>query len=201
MTSELQQTRYDRLVRRVGAIIGPGSKVSEALSELFPTLDVELVPGELLVLGGTNLSEGAAQVTGAAGQVPKCQVFNPVDSGVLVTVSSLIVGLDSVGIIRVATSNTPFATGIGTEIFRERRLPLVARPVAQMRTESTVAFVNANISFRVLANVTHQIQDPNGLAVLPPGSGFEVSPNIAASTINVSFLWRERPAEPSELNL
>ncbi len=48
MGQELQQNRYDQLIRRVGGIIGPGSKVVEALGELFPVIDVENVPGELL---------------------------------------------------------------------------------------------------------------------------------------------------------
>jgi len=56
--TELQQNRYDQLLRRVGDLKGPGSKVNDVLQELFPTIDVENVPGELLFLMGTHIGLG-----------------------------------------------------------------------------------------------------------------------------------------------
>jgi len=201
MTSDLQQTRYDQLIRRVGGIIGPGSKVSEALSELFPVIDVERVPGELLLLGGTHLCIGSSQVTGAAAERPRIQVFNPVDSGKLVTVSSVLISTANQGIIHFATTIIALTTGIGTEVFRDRRLSDVGGPVGQIRTDSTVAITDAHGQFRFAANTnTFTLSDENSIAVLPPGSGFEVGHVTTTATINVTFTWRERVAEESELN-
>ena len=199
MTFEVQQTRWDRLIRRVSGSIGPGSRVSETLSELFPVLDVERVPGELLLLGGTQLCMGAAQVTGAAGETPRLQIFNPVDSGVLITVTLLLISGGATLNNRVATTITALTTGAGTEVFRDRRIALISRPVGQIRTDSTVAFTDAHLLFTTQASVTTLLTDENGLAVLPPGSGYEVGNNTAASTIRGSFFWRERPAEEAEL--
>ena len=53
---EVQQNRWDQLIRRVSGSIGPGSRVSETLSELLPVMDVERVPGELLRLMGTDVA-------------------------------------------------------------------------------------------------------------------------------------------------
>jgi len=116
MTFEVQQTRWDRIIRRVSGSIGPGSRVSETLSELFPVLDVERVPGELLLLGGTAICVGANDNSGAAGQVARHQIFNPVGSGVIATVSKLIVASTVTQHFRAATSLIPLTTGIGRRI-------------------------------------------------------------------------------------
>ena len=201
MTSELQTPRFDQIIRRVGGIIGPGSKVSEALSELFPVLDVEQLPGELLLLGGTAICEGAATVFAGAGEVARIQVFNPVASGKLVTVSTAIVSTPVTTTIRTATVVTALTTGVGTEVFRDRRQAAASRPSGQVRTDSTIAQTDANTLFRVLANAPIFIKDRNSVAVLPPGSGFEVGSEGVATQLFVTFLWRERVALESELNL
>ena len=201
MTSELQTPRYDQIIRRAGGIIGPGSKVSEALSELFPVLDVEQLPGELLLLGGTAISEGASTVFSAAGETPRIQVFNPVASGVLLTISSAVVSVSATTTMRSATSIIALTTGVGTEVFRDRRQSAVSRPSGQIRTDSTVALTDANTLFRVLANSTVFVTDPNSLAVLPPGAGFEFGSESVASQMWVTFYWRERVGLESELNL
>lgn len=201
MTSDLQQNRYDQVIRRVGGIIGPGSKVSEALSELFPVIDVERVPGELLLLGGTQLCMGATQATGAAGENARIQLFNPAGSGKLITVSSVIVTTPSTQRIRFATNNTAEATGIGTEIFRDRRLIATSRPVGQIRTGSLVAQVDAHGLIRILGNTPFYLNDENSIAVLPPNSGLEFGTTVFTTDVEVTFWWRERVALDSELNL
>ena len=200
MTNEVQQNRWDQLIRRVSASIGHASHVTETLTELFPVLDVERVPGELLLLGGTRLGQGGTQVTGAAGESGKAQVFNPADSNLLVTVTTLIVSTTANDTIRISTTNTELATGTGLENFRDRRLPITSRPAAQIRSESAVALADAHIRIRVISGESAILHDENGLAVLPPGSGYEAGSTANAIAISASFLWRERPAEQSELS-
>jgi len=201
VSSELQQNRYDQTLRRVGAMIGGGSKVSEVLAELFPTIDVERVPGELLILGGTRLCIAAAIVTGAAGERARIQVFNPVDSGTLVTISSVVISTLTIQNIRWATTETALTTGLGTEAFRDRRLPDGGRPVGAIRTDSTVAATDVHGLARLLASTPYFLTDRNSVAVLPPGSGFEVGADTVATAVVATFYWRERVAEASELNL
>jgi len=95
VTNEIQQTRYDRLIRRVAGIIGPGSKVSEVLTELFPVLDVESVPSELLILAGTNTCFGGGQFQAMAGQSPKMGLFNPADSNTILVLTHVYVSTDT----------------------------------------------------------------------------------------------------------
>lgn len=201
MTNEIQHTRYDRMVRRVTGIIGPGSKVAEVITELFPMIDVEEPPAELYLLGGTVLGMGATDLTAAAAQFPKIQLFNPANSGQLVTVTDLFYTSLVTSNIRVSRDTVTLANGIGTQVARDTRQIITSFPTAQMFSESSVGFINANMVFRVLPNTQFHLQTDNEIMVLAPGTGISISNESAASRALVTFLWRERPAEPSELSL
>lgn len=196
---ELQQTRYDQLIRRVGGLIGPGSKVSEVISELFPMIDVENVPGELLLLGGTRLCLGSAIITAAGGQFPAVQLFNPVNSGALITVSSITISPTATQTINYEVNATPLLATTASERFRDGRLLVAAVPTGQIRTDDLVAATNGNHQFIVQGNDFANLTDRNGIAVLSPGTGLEIGGSTAAGTILVNFNWRERVAERSEL--
>jgi len=201
VTNEIQQTRWDRMVRRVAGIIGPGSKVAEVITELFPMINVEEPPPELLLLGGTVLGMGASDLTGAAGQQPKIQLFNPVGSGQIVTVTDLFFTATASVVFRVSRDTAPLASGIATQVARDTRQIASSLPTAGMFQESSVGFINANMIFFSALNLAQHKFSPNGIMVLAPGTGITISTTTAASRILVTFLWRERPAEQSELNL
>jgi len=201
MTYEVQQTRWDRIIRRVSGSIGPGSRVSETLSELFPVLDVERVPAELLVLGGTGICHGGSTLTGAAGESAKAQLFNPADSNIIATLTKVIFAVTTASIARWGFSAASFGTAVGTQRFTDQRRPLPALPVCEVRQLSEAALANATAQTRVVSATTLQLENENGLAVLSPGTGFEIGEDTVASTIFFTFYWRERPAEESELNL
>jgi len=202
MSSDLQQTRYDKLIRRVGGIIGPGSKVAEALPELFPVIDVERVPGELLLLSGTEICFGGGTILAIALEFPTAQLFNPDGSGKLVTLTSLVASSSSgTNTVRFGLTATVRGAAIGTETLRDTRQLPPARPVAQVRQESDAAAANATGQSRILNNTPFYLTDDNGIAVLAPGTGFEIGLDSAASQIHYTFYWRERVALESELNL
>jgi len=197
--NELQQNRYDRLIRRVGGIIGPGSKVSEVLTELFPMIDVEGDRGELQLLSGTILGMGAGTIVGSVGEVGKIQLFNPVDSGKIVTVTDVLTSGTLNLTMRLARTTIPLASGIGTQLARDTRQIASDFPTAQMFSESSVPFVDANIAFRHLANTTNTLSPKNDVMILAPGNGLSVGPTTTNATLIVTFFWRERVAETSEL--
>lgn len=200
MTNEIQQNRYDRLVRRVAGIIGPGSKVSEVLTELFPTLDVENVPSELLILAGTNTAFGGGTLTAAAGQSPKFGLFNPLGSNTIIVLSDVwFTSVQSNQIVRWGMNTNQLSTRITTQQFTDTRRPIANLPVAQVSNESAVALANATGQQRVIANAPFHLEGKNDLAMLRPGIGFEIGGVVAASQIFVTFYWRERPMETSEV--
>jgi len=203
--TEIQQTRWDRTVRRVANIVAPGSMVADALNELFPIFDVENLPGELFLLGGTQLCIGSASVAAGGGVFPRVQIRNPVDSGHIITVTSFVAAHNATPAVdmRWGLNATILTTGTGGETFREGRTRLSAagRPVGQIFVDSLAIPGPLDGRTRVEINVPFIQDDPNSICVLPPGIGLEVSTNTAAHTLLVTFYWRERPAEPAELNL
>lgn len=202
--TEIQQNRWDRLVRRAAGIVGGGSQVNDTLNELFPTIDVENMPAELLALSGTRVCFGGGFVASPAAEAPTMQIFNPVGSSMLMTVTRVIVTHNfGSTIVRWGIVPTALPDTGNTEVFRDTRLGLAATalPAGQVRTQSAVALANATGQARTLANDPLQLDDENGLAVLIPGSGFEIGLAALNSIMNVVFYWRERVAEPSELNL
>lgn len=200
MPNELQQTRYDQLVRRVGGIIGPGSKVAEALPELFPMVDVERVPGELLMLGGTRVAMGSIEISAGPAVFATIQLFNPANSGFLVTCSHLIVSSGSGTQVRWNLETTPLTDLSTNRAFRDGRLTGVPRPVAEIRSVETAAAVTRSGQMRMLANTPYTIVDPNAVAILAPGTGLTIQDISLNQIIAVTFFWRERVALESELS-
>jgi len=200
MTADLQQTRYDRLLRRVGGIIGPGSKVAEALSELFPTLDVESVPSELLFLSGTRTGTAGTTIAATAAEISKIQLFNPADSGHLVTVTDIWASSVANMTLEFDFRSTALDDNVGNNVLRDQRAGVSSLAVAQLRSESSAGGVSPFWVIRVLGRTPLHIESRNDVAVLSPGTGIVVAPGVVNQEISASFFWRERVAEASELN-
>lgn len=198
--TELQQNRYDQLLRRVGDLKGPGSKVNDALSELFPMFDVETDRGELQLLSGMDLCFGGGNGEGAATTAFRGQLFNPVGSGKLLIVTRTLWTNDSIAVHRWGVVTTALTTGIGTETFRDTRHPPARRPTGQIRTQISVALAPATGQVERIARTPTILEDPNGVAVLAPGTGLELGQTDLNIKANFTFYWRERVAQPSEIN-
>jgi hypothetical protein len=199
VTDQLQQNRYDRLLRRVGGIIGPGSKVSEVLSELFPVIDVERVPGELMLLMGTRLGFGGGAVSATAAEAGRGQILNPAGSGHIVTVTTAIASAAGVGNIRWGFRQSGFLTQIDTQLARDTRVPGASNTVATIHQDSSVALASATGQSRAIPSTAFILTDPNGVCVLAPGTAFEIGSDQLNVFFNYTFYWRERPMTSSEV--
>lgn len=198
--AELQQTRYDRLVRRVGAIIGTGSMVGEALSELFPVLDLENLPPELYILNDNRLAVGAEDRGAAgAGNFNQIQLYNPLGSRAIITVTQFLVSSNGTQTVAFGATLTAATNNITNKQFRDTRFRVTDQPLGQIRHDVAVA-VTPNVGLvRIAANTERSIRDDTGIYVLAPGSGFQVSNGAANTELFVTFFWHERAAETSEL--
>jgi len=201
--TEIQQNRWDRLIRRAGNIVGGGSQVNDTLNELFPVIDVERVPGELLALMGTRIAFGGSSVAAGAGLRPQIQIFNPVGSGAIITVTRLIMSPSATTTLQWNTSLAAFTTLTARGTLRDTRLrtPAANASIAEIRVQSSAVPVGLIGTARILANTVLTVEDENSVAVLSPGFGLACDTGTVAITLNAAFYWRERTAEPSELNL
>jgi len=198
--SSIQQNRYDQLLRRVADLKGGGSKVSDVITELFPMIDVENVPDELLALSGTRLCAEGTLAGGGVGLISKVQLFNPVDSGTLVTVEAIFVSAGTTDQFNMTTTSTAFATQPDIGIYRDTRFGTARHPTAKLQVLIDAATVTAVILWRALPNTNFNISSRKGVAVLSPGTGLLIGPTATNLGLRCTFFWRERIALPSELN-
>jgi len=198
--TELQQNRYDRLLRRVGDLKGGGSKVNDALTELFPMFDVENVPAELLLLAGIKLCLGSSdQGTPGVGFFRASMLRNPGNSGTLITLTSVsFASLGAQEIIMGPTLNT--YTTAGVRAIADTRQFGPQAPVGQILTDDLLVPAPNFYRFRINSSEAFTFAPPGAVAVLAPGTAFGVSSTNDDTSLTVGYTWRERTAEPSELN-
>ncbi len=198
--TEILIGRYDALLRRVADLKGPGSKVNDVLEELFPMFDVEKLPAELFILAQTDLCMGGGTQAKVVAQAGRGQIFNPAGSGKIITVTQAGFNTTNTAVIRWGRRDTPLTTHLQTQIFRDVRHPLGNLPTGQIRNQTSVALANANGQVRVPGSVPVFLKDENDLAVLTEGTGFEIGTDLLDANVIFYFYWRERVAEPSEIN-
>jgi len=197
----LNQNRYDQLLRRVGDLKGPGSKVNDALTELFPMIDVENVPAELLLLSGSKLAMGRANLigggatffgiaflrnngaTGVLGRVMEIEVFST-------TAQRILIG---------PTQNS--AAAVGATAFADGRVFGEGTTLVTQGANNNL--VSGSDFYRLgIDGIESKTWRPPGAGmVISPGTALSVSATVDNTDLTVSFVWVERIAQPSELNL
>ena len=196
MSQDLQQARYDQLVRRVGALYGGGAKVTEVLPELFPVLEVENTTPELLALTGWRTAWQSTERPAVVAQRSGSQLRNPPGSGVIIAVTMLIVRVDVAGNIQAEISTTNFGTPV-PGLYRDSRF---GTPRNSTGVVASADNVTVGGGLRIIADTIPQIlRDDNGIVVLTPGNNFSVGTVGTDKLLTTNYFWRERLAQPSEL--
>jgi hypothetical protein len=163
-------------------------------------IDVERVPGELLLLGGTQLCMGFSFTVATVAEFSQSMVRNPGGSGALITIEQAAIFSSAAQItILGPTTNTYSVAGVQT--VRDTRRGPAGIPVGRVLSDSLL--VAGADFFRAQINGIDSLilKDRNSLAVLAPGTAFSISAGAANTNLTVAWLWRERPAEVSELSL
>jgi len=197
--SDLQTARYDRLVRRVGGIIGPGSKVTEALSELFPMFDVENMPHELLVLANTQTVFSTLIVQPVAAEFSQAQLFNPAGSATIVIPSSVYIAGTTGGVAWELTETQIDPPGFSGQ-FRDTRSGFGLESAGKVSGDTNAVLIPQRGRINIIGAETYHLHDSDGIAVLGPGTGITFSQATVNFSLIVTFFWREREALQSELN-
>lgn len=198
MTNELQTARYDNLVRRLGGLLGPGSKVTETLGELFPVLETENLPAELMFLGGWTLGMNTVIVNPTVGETSRAQVFNPVGSGKIAVLTDVFI-TGSTANLNFQVNETPFPVLV-TGVTRDTHAGMdtgTALATGPLSTGNTPAAGRLSV---LNTTMLHWTGKENSLAVLAPGSGLEIGTASDNLSLSCTFFWRERIALPSELS-
>ena len=162
--------------------------------------DVENVPAELLLLMGSRLCLGGEGLAAAGATfINQMMLRNPGNSGAIITLlEARISSTSAQSFVWGPTLNT-LATAeptafADTRIFGEGTVGQVLSEALLVPGPSFGAAVKEN-STEVVLNTSR------GLAVLGPGTAFSVSCLNANTTLFATFVWIERVAQPSELQL
>ena len=196
---EIQQGRYDRLLRRTTSQVGPGSKVGNALEDLFPMLEVENTPSELLRAVGWKLGAGQTTRNPAAGKQAVVQLFNPSGSRHLIVLTQIILSTNVAAGINSGPSFDALTRASIAGRQRDTRDGELRETVGLIQDEDD-ALVNNILQVFAVNDVYTTITDPNDIAVLSPGTGWRVAVGAINIALRITFLYRERVAEPEELD-
>ena len=197
----LNQNRYDQLLRRVGDLKGPGSKVADALTELFPMIDVENIPAELLLLSGSRLCMARVVVNaGGATFFGHILLRNPGNSSVVARLIQVVIWSDTAQRMVIGpTVNS--GTASGNRAFADGRV-FGEGTVLTTHGDNNSLVVGSDF-YRIAVNGVDSViwEPPVAAMVITPATALSVSNGTDNTNLHVSFLWVERVAQPSELKL
>lgn len=196
---DLQQARYDQLLRRVGGLYGGGSKVVEVLPELFPVIEVENTTPELLLLNGWRLAWQNIEQAATAAQTSVVSLTNPIGSGILAAVEELDLRVDTADEnIQMEVTNTLLTSAAIRGLFRDARLGGTRATACELRNDPNVP-TGAGLRIRLQNNVVTHLAPRNGICVLSPGTALQIGMVGTNQRLAVNYYWRERVAQSSEL--
>lgn len=197
----MQVGRYNAILHKLLAM-KEGAPAPTLAPDILPVLVLESDRPEWAYLGGVALASAGAERAGVALQVAHLQIFNPVGSGALVIVNELVLASDNSAVIQWGVTPTAMATNETVGGAADTRLlsPIAVRNVAaQIRSDSTVGLLGMSYTLGTIRVITNQgIVIPQDV-VLAPGTGLLVSNRAIAALLQVTFIWRERAFEPSEV--
>lgn len=196
--TELQQNRYDQLLRRIGDLKGPGSKVNDVLQELFPVLEVENTTPELLALGGWRTAWQSTERPADVAAVSTSQIRNPVGSGVIAAITSLWVSMNAAGPVQAQITTALIGTPV-SGLYRDSRFGVPRSTVLQVSSADGPT-IGGGLRMDLETDVQLKVSDDNGVVILTPGTELSISSVNFNRQMTVNYFWRERVAETSELS-
>jgi len=199
VSQDLQQARYDQLVRRVGGLYGGGSKVVEVLPEVFPVLELENTTPELLALSGWRTAWQSTERPASVGDTTRSQLSNPAGSNVIAAVTMLLISTDVVNVIGSAIETASIGGTPVRGLFRDARFG-VPRSTALTVESVDGGTVGGGLRLQIEALKQITLRDDNGIVVLTPGSRLTVGSLQFNVRLTVNYFWRERAAVDSEIN-
>lgn len=205
--AEIQQPRFNETLRRLAAM-KVGAPSPDLETSIVPVLPLDgLDRPEYAHLGGVKLGFRTVNVAaGGVGTVSVAALFNPVASGMLVIVDTLIFGNnggtnEDVGILSAATLSALGLGSTSTGGVRDTRGfgegGIGQSTAASIRSGVTTAAIVTG-GFQVNVSGRRPILIPVDI-VLGPGFALAFIGTDNTALFRVGWLWRERAANPEEL--
>ena len=199
--NQIQGGRWDTFLRRL-LPIKDRSIAPIMASELVGYITVQEWSPEFYMLRDEKMAIGLANQGAVAAEFAHCKIRNPDLSGNLVILEQIWINPSANSDILIAREGIELAGfAQAATAFRDSRAGqavAIGETVAQVSTNSDAAALGGAGITRLSVNAIDSLQLKFPM-VLEPGTGLivrEITVNIA---LRVTFVWRERVAEPSEL--
>jgi len=198
-SQDLQQARYDQLVRRVGGLYGGGSKVTEVLPEMFPVLELENTTPELLALSGWRTAWQSTERPASVGDTTRSQLSNPPNSGVIAAVTMLLISSDVTTVVGAEVATVSIGGTPVRGLFRDGRFGVPRNTTLTVESVDG-GTVGGGLRLQLEGLKQFTLRDDNGIVVLSPGTRLTVGTLVFNQRLTVNYFWRERAALDSEIN-
>jgi len=205
VSSPIQISRFDKMLRRMLNVVGRGAVVTTLLEDVFPVMDLMNPAPEMRFLGLEFLAFGHA--TRASAEFNSVQIFNPTGSGNIVIVDAITVLSEDTAGVHAAIVDVPLGSVAANKQFRDIRAAgknIKNLPVAQLRSGNDIAGSTILSTIRATVPPLPELNfESNGVAVaiLKEGTGFQIENDTANFLLRANFFWRERAADPAELRV
>lgn len=178
---------HQRLASALGMTEAQAAKVVQRLVPIVVAADVTR-PEETDVFN-ERLCAGFGELGQTVGNFSHVQVFNPLTSGVIITLDLVYVSRTNQGAVSVRRHNTALSTA-SISIFRDRRVS--GAPAAAVRQETVAAQQGtATLSFSIPAADATPIPID---WILQPGQGVVFVPSANNQGLSLNAWWTERRA-------
>jgi len=204
--NEINVGRYGKIL---GKILGLRERnpSGEIATEIFPNITLENDRPEWLFLANERLCRAGDEQSGVAGQVSACALTANVNTNVLGVVDHFLISTNSAQLIQVGLAAALLATVNNCRILDARDPKYVNDDPLQCTLQSSksttaTTFLSANrtiAEIRLPTNGTMRFDGPFILFGGPASTSIVVQGTTANTAIGVSWAWRERTIDPSEL--
>jgi hypothetical protein len=194
--------RWDNLIRRL---------FSMKQDSVAPSIGTDIVPialvqpwrPEMAFLKGEQLAFGRAAQAAVAAQQSMVAIINPVDSGNLGMIESVLFRSTAASNIQFRWTNTVAGMGVATDQApRDTRWArgggAGTQQALSVRVQAVAVVPGAGVfaSASILANETFALPLE---FVLGPGNAFITFQQAVNTQLEVTYIWREKEANPAEL--
>ena len=194
--SKIEIGRYSELLRRALGMKGVTEVAGELSPEVAPTWQVESDTPEWQFLKGVRLVSSALSLVAVAAQEARFHLVNPANSGVIATVTPILLSADgSVRyVVRMVGTALATLTTVGTSVPRDNRWALPAGGASPLILSGEAAAGGINSGFLmdigiILGNTQYVFPMP---VVLNPGSSIQWGSLTSNTGVQASVHWHER---------
>jgi len=197
--SKIESGRWSELLRRSLGMKGIEIVASELSPEVSPTWTIEDNAIEWGYLKSVRYASAGTIQGGATGKISTIRLRNPANSGVLVVIDQIAMGLGSIDYISVFFSPTvdqgqlAGTINCGTVDGRWK----MRQPAAAMSHENAAAAGVFTLYYSRTASDAVILYDRQ--IVMPPKSSIDVTTASTNVTLSANFFWHERTISALEL--